>query len=80
MAALYKTTNRAIIKQYVRCVTTMSRFDYPELWPTLLTEIIQYLSQQEEKAVVTGLYGLKGLCKKYEYELEDGRQPLYDIF
>ena len=30
MAALYRTTNRAIIKQYVRCITTMARFDYPE--------------------------------------------------
>jgi hypothetical protein len=29
--------------------------------------------------VTTGLYGMKGLCKKYEYELEEGRQPIYDI-
>ena len=28
---------------------------------------------------MTGLYGLKGLCKKYEYELEEGRAPLYNI-
>ena len=28
---------------------------------------------------MTGLLGLKGLCKKYEYELEDERLPLYDI-
>lgn len=28
---------------------------------------------------MTGLLGLKGLCKKYEYELEDERKPLYDI-
>ena len=28
---------------------------------------------------MTGLQGLKGLCKKYEYELDDSRQPLYDI-
>ena len=29
--------------------------------------------------MVTGLYALKGLCKKYEYELEEGREPLYGI-
>jgi len=28
---------------------------------------------------MTGLQGLFGLCKKYEYELEDERKPLYEI-
>ena len=28
---------------------------------------------------MTGLLGLKGLCKKYEYELEEAREPLYTI-
>lgn len=77
--ALHATSNRQIIKQYVRCITTMARFDYPEQWPQLLDDILKYLNQQDEKSVVTGLYGLKGLCKKYEYELEEGRAPLYNI-
>ena len=63
----------------MRCITTIARFDYPEQWPNLLPEIVQYLSRQDEKAVTTGLLGLKGLCKKYEYELEDEREPLYGI-
>ena len=79
MQCLYQATNRQIIKQYVRCITTIARFDYPEQWPTLLQEVVSYLSQQEEKAVMTGLLGLKGLCKKYEYELEEAREPLYAI-
>lgn len=28
--------NTKIIKQYVRCVTTIARHDYPEQWPDLL--------------------------------------------
>jgi hypothetical protein len=28
---------------------------------------------------MTGLYGLKGLVKKYEYELEEEREPLFYI-
>lgn len=28
---------------------------------------------------MTGLQALKGLCKKYEYELDESREPLYDI-
>ena len=79
MKSLYMATNRSIVKQYVRCITTIARFDYPEKWSSLLAEIVQYLGQADEKAVLTGLLGLKGLCKKYEYELEEEREPLYDI-
>lgn len=57
----------------------MARFDYPTVWPNLLTDVINYLSQQEDKAIITGLFGLFGLCKKFEYELDDGREPLYNI-
>jgi hypothetical protein len=28
---------------------------------------------------MTGLLGLKGLCKKYEFEMEYDRVPLFDI-
>lgn len=35
---------------------------------------------QDDKAVITGLYALKGLVKKYEYEFEEGRHPLHQIF
>jgi importin-7 len=43
---------------------------------------VQYLvngQQSDEKAVLAGLMGLKGLVKKYEYEMEDERKPLYEI-
>lgn len=32
-----------------------------------------------EKAVYTGLLALLGLVQKYEYELEEDREPLYLI-
>ncbi len=28
---------------------------------------------------MTGLYGLYGLCKKFEYEFDEARDPLYEI-
>jgi len=37
------------------------------------------LGTADEKAVMTGLLGLKGLCTKYEYEMEDEREPLFQI-
>ena len=81
MKALYTVQKKKIIKQYVRCITTMSRFDYPDRWPELLDQIIAFLQHHaDEKAVVSGLFGLKGLVKKYEYELEEGRNNLYKIF
>jgi hypothetical protein len=63
----------------VRCITTIARFDYPQRWPNIVAEIVQYLSTNDEKSVMTGLYGLKGLVKKYEYELQEEREPLYGI-
>ncbi len=45
----------------------------------MLNEIIEYLNQQDERAVITGMLGLKSLCKKYEYEMDEERNPLYDI-
>lgn len=32
LKCLYQTSNEKIIKQYVRCVTTIARFDYPTRW------------------------------------------------
>jgi hypothetical protein len=29
--------------------------------------------------VIAGLLGLKGLVKKYEYEMEEEREPLYEV-
>lgn len=79
MQSLYMATNRKIIKQYVRCITTIARFDYPDKWTTILPQIGQFLSLQDEKAVHSGLLGLRGLVKKYEYEMEEEREPLYTI-
>lgn len=28
---------------------------------------------------MTGLYGLYGLCKKFEYEFDEDREGLYEI-
>jgi hypothetical protein len=32
-----------------------------------------------EKGVLTGLYALHGLVKKYEYEMDEDRSPLFEI-
>ncbi len=29
--------------------------------------------------MIAGLLGLKGLVKKYEYEMEEEREPLYEV-
>lgn len=82
MTFLYNSTNKQIVKQYVRCITTISRFDYPHSWPDFLHQIAQYIikgQQGDDKAIMTGLFGLKGLVKKYEYEMDDEREPLFFI-
>jgi hypothetical protein len=58
----------------------MARYDYPEKWSELLTrDIPYYLNSNNEKGIYSGLLALFGLVKKYEFELEDDRIPLYNI-
>jgi len=71
--------NRLVKKQLLACLKVMARFDYPELWGELLTEISSYLNKQDENHVMTGLYALKAVCKKFEFEIDKGRDPLIQI-
>jgi hypothetical protein len=43
MNSLYIATNRQIVKQYVRCITTIARYDYPQQWPGFLPQIAEYI-------------------------------------
>jgi len=40
---------------------------------------LQALNSQNEKGILTGLQTLFALTKKYEFELESGREPLHEI-
>jgi hypothetical protein len=43
MQSLYLTQNRAIVKQYVRCITTIARYDYPTQWTNFLPQIGEFI-------------------------------------
>ncbi len=73
MQSVYISPSKKIAKQYLRCITTIARHDYPQQWPNLLPQIVQYLTLADEKAILAGLLGLHGLVKKYEYEMEEER-------
>jgi len=79
ISCLCKATDPRIINQYKRCIAKMALFDYPHSWPNLLQEANHFLSQQDEKSVLSGLTALYCLVKKYEFELDEDRQPLNDI-
>ena len=36
MQSVYMANNQKIVKQYLRCITTIARYDYPLLWPGLV--------------------------------------------
>ena len=82
MQSLYRTQNRQIVKQYVRCVTTIASNDYPGTWSSILPQIGELILQGQtgdDKALISGLLGLKGLVKNYEYLMEEEREPLSHI-
>lgn len=77
---MYASTQEKVVKQYSRCITTIARFDYPERWSTVMSnDIPQALQSQNEKGIYTGLLALFSLVKKYEYEMEEDRDPLFEI-
>ena len=76
---MYQCTNRLITKQFIRCIITICRFDYPEKWPTLLSDISNALQSGNDKGILTGCVALFCLAKKYEYELDTDRQPLFEV-
>ena len=77
---MFDCDHPTILKQYVRCIKNIARLDYPEKWPTLLShDIPTLLNMEGEKAVYTGLLALLGLVQKYEYEMEEDREPLFAI-
>jgi hypothetical protein len=74
---IFECDNRIIQKQFTRCISTIARLDYPEKWPTLLSnDILSYLNSQNEKGIYTGLLALHALVQKYEFCLEEEREPL----
>jgi hypothetical protein len=38
------------------------------------------LDYNNEKGIVTGLLALLSLVRKYEFEMDEDREPLYEIF
>ena len=59
---------------------TMCKLDYPERWESLFShDIPNALNSQNDKGILTGLQALQCLTKKFEFELDEGRDPLYNI-
>lgn len=76
---MYLSQQKAVIKQFSRCITTMAKLDFPQNWPTLLPNIVECLNTKTEKHILTGLIALHGLVKHYEFQLEPEREQLYTI-
>ena len=77
---MYQMQNKAVIKQYLRAITTIARFDYPGKWESLLSrDITQALSSNDDQAKLTGLMSLFCVCKKYEFSTDEERNDLYKI-
>ena len=79
LGKMFECNIAVINKQYTRCLMTISRFDYPERWPNITQLVTEALTSGNELAIMTGLNALFALAKKYEYEMEDDRDPLLEL-
>lgn len=53
--------------------------DYPERLPNLFSQIQSYLTQQNQVSVYAGLQGLFALASRYQFEMDEEREPLHQI-
>ena len=79
IAKMFQCQNRLVTKQYIRCIIMICRFDYPLKWPSLLSDISNALTSGNDKGVLTGCVALFCLAKKYEYEMDEAREPLFEV-
>ena len=62
----------------IRCIT---KIDFPDKWPELAHTVREYINTPDtySNKVFVGLYTLKSICKRYEYEFNVKREPLNEI-
>ena len=74
---MFASEDNLTLKQYERCIAVMANYDYPQKWPNLIVDIVNALNAGNEKGTLTGLKALLMLVKKYEFEANTKREPLY---
>ena len=79
LGKMFECTIPVINKQYTRCLMAITKYDYPAKWPGVTGLVQGALTSGNEQAIMTGLQALFALVKKYEYEMDEERQPLFDL-
>ena len=72
--AMKQTQSKPIMKQYQVCVKAIARRDYPTNWKSVEDEIKAMLTTKLPDQIYVGLQVLKNVIRKYEYELDSGRE------
>lgn len=78
-AVFEQVTNKPIIKQYTRSLKKICERDFPQSLPNLFGQIMGYLNEQNQQSIYAGLLGLQTLASRYEFELDEEREPLFEI-
>lgn len=78
-ALLEQVSNKPIIKQYIRSMKMICIQDYPDKLPNLVGQILGYLKTHNQLAIYAGLQGLFALASRFEFEMEEEREPLFEI-
>jgi importin-7 len=78
-AVLAQVQNKPIQKQFIRSLKMICIHDYPEKLPNLFPQCLAFLQKNEQLAVYAGLQGLFALAARYEFELDEDREPLHKI-
>ena len=68
--------HKKVLKQYEVIVKDVAQRDYPDRWQSADQEIANYLGSQNPELIYVGLLVLKNIISKYEYEIDEGKDPV----
>lgn len=81
LTAYINVHSEAVAKQFDYIVRVITKYDFPEKWPNLADTVKEYIEGDDlySSQLFVGMYTLKSICKRYEYEFNTKREPLHEI-
>lgn len=81
LTAYINVHSEKVAKQFDFIVRWITKHDFPDKWPDLANKVKEYIESDDlyGSEMFVGLYTLKSIWKRYEYEFDAKREPLNEI-
>ncbi|CEP12645.1 hypothetical protein [Parasitella parasitica] len=73
------TAPPAVQVQLAASLHTILDADFPQNWPTFITELEAFLTSDDIRIIYVGLVALREVVKVYQWKSDERREPLHEI-